>query len=74
MDGSWIVISSEVKQRKTTIRGYHLHVEFKNDKNKFIYKSETDLQTTKTNVRLPKGKGEGEWINYEVGINGYTLL
>ena len=34
----------------------------KNDKNELIYKTETDSQTSKTNLWLPKGKhgGEGE--------------
>ena len=28
--------------------------------NELIYKTETDSQTLKTNLRLPKGKGEGQ--------------
>ena len=33
----------------------------KNDKNELIYKTETDTQTSKTNLWLPKGKcGGGE--------------
>ena len=44
----------------------------KNDTNELIYKTETDSQTYKTNLWLPKGKGEG--VNYEFGINRYTLL
>ena len=30
----------------------------KNSTNELIYKTETDLQTYKTNLWLPKGKGE----------------
>ena len=45
----------------------------KNDTNELINKTETDSQTQKTNLWLPKGKG-GEGINYEVLINIYTLL
>ena len=45
----------------------------KNDTNELIYRTETDSQTSKTNLRLPKGKG-GEGINWEFGINRYTLL
>ena len=49
----------------------------KNNTNESIYKTETDSQTQKTNLWLPKGKGgggvEGE-INQEFGINRYTLL
>lgn len=74
MDGSWIVISSEVNQRKTTIRWYHLQVESKNDKNKFIYRVRNRLTDYKNKCKVTKGEGEGEWINYEVGINGYTLF
>ena len=37
-----------------------------------IYKTETDSQTQKINLWLPKGKGER--INLEFGINRYTLL
>ena len=32
----------------------------KNDKNELIYKTETDSHASKTNLWLPKGKGEGE--------------
>ena len=32
----------------------------KHDTNEAIYKIETDLQILKTNLGLPKGKGEGE--------------
>ena len=31
----------------------------KKDTNELIYKTETDLQTSKTNLWLPKGKGGG---------------
>ena len=41
--------------------------------NELIYKTETDSQTQRTNLNLPKGKGGGE-VNQEVGINIYTLL
>ena len=42
----------------------------KNDTNELINK--TEPQTSKTNLRLPKGKREGE-INQEFGINMYIL-
>ena len=45
----------------------------KKDTNEFIFKTEIDSQIQKTNLRLPKGKGEGG-INQEFEINGYTLL
>ena len=31
----------------------------KNDTNELVYKTETDSQTSKTNLWLPEGKGEG---------------
>ena len=37
----------------------------KNDTNKHIYKMETDSQTQKTNLWLPKGKG---WAGDKLGI------
>ena len=38
---------------------YHLYVESKkNYTNEFIYKTETDSQTLKTNLQLPKGTEE----------------
>ena len=42
----------------------------KNDTNEFIYKTES--QTQKTNLQLPKQKGQGG-INLEYGINRYKL-
>ena len=45
----------------------------KNGTNELIYKAETDSQTSKTNLWLPKGK-HGGGISYEFGINKYTLL
>ena len=35
----------------------------KYDTNELIYKTETDSQTQKTNLWLPKGKGGGSGIN-----------
>ena len=46
----------------------------KNDTSELIYKRETDLQISKTNLWLPKGKHGGEGINQELGINIHTLL
>ena len=38
-------------------------VKKKNETNILIYKTEIDLQTQKTNLWLPKGKGGGGVIN-----------
>ena len=44
------------------------------DTNELIYKKETDAQTQKTNLWLPKGKGGEGGINQEFGISRYKLL
>ena len=46
---------------------------YKNNTSELIYKTETDSQTSKTNLRFPKREG---WrgINQEVRINRYTLI
>ena len=46
----------------------------KNDTNEFIYKTETDSQTERFNLWLPKGMWRWGKINQEFGINRYTLL
>ena len=57
--GTWMdlksIILSEVSQTKTNVI-HHLHVESKNNKNEFSYKTETDLQTWKANLWLPMEK------------------
>ena len=47
---------------------------FLNDTNELLYTTETDLQTLKTNLWLPKGKHGGEGINQELEMNIHTLL
>ena len=54
------IILSEVSQ--TEKDKYHMvsHMwNLKNDTNELIYKTETDSQTSKTNLWLPKGKAGG---------------
>jgi len=46
----------------------------KNDTNEFTYKTETDSQTSKANLQLPKGKGMGGGINWEFGIDNNKEL
>ena len=56
-----IIILSEVSQ--TEKDKYHISLTcriYKNDINEFIYKTDTDSQTSKTNLWLPKGKGGAE--------------
>ena len=40
----------------------------KYDANKFIFKTETDSQTYRTDLWLPKGKGSGGGKNWEFGL------
>ena len=44
------------------------------DINELIYKTETDSQTQKTKLCLPKGKGGGGGIHWEFGNGRYSLL
>ena len=39
-----------------------------------LFTKQTDSQTQKTNFWLRKRKGNGRKINWEFGINRYTLL
>ena len=57
-----IIILSEARQRKKNTILYNLYVESsktnkqKNDTQELIYKTETNSQISKSNLRLPKGK------------------
>ena len=55
------------------LRFYRLCVESKkNGTNEPIYK--TEIHRQKTNLWLPKGTGAGGGINWDIGIDIYTLL
>ena len=45
----------------------------KKDTNELIYRIESDSQTLKTNLWLPKGTGEGRGMNLGFGIGIYSL-
>ena len=51
-----IIILTEVKSEKDKYITHMWNLIFKNDTNELIYKTETDLQISKTNLLLPKGK------------------
>ena len=56
-----IIICSEIRQKE---KEKYCDITYiwnlkKNDTNKFIYKTEIDSQTQKTNLWLPKGVGKG---------------
>ena len=53
-----IIIPSKVSQRKANILSLTCRI-LKNGTNELIYKIETDSQTLKTDLWLPKGKGGG---------------
>ena len=53
-----IIIPSKVSQRKANILSLICGI-LKNGTNELIYKIETDSQTLKTDLWLPKGKGGG---------------
>ena len=53
------IILSKVSQRKTNILSLTCGI-LKNGTNELIYKIETDSQTLKTDLWLPKGKGDGK--------------
>ena len=44
----------------------------KQDTNGLIYKTETDSQTQKAHLWLPKGEGDRGGVNWEFGISTYT--
>ena len=66
-----IIILSEVSQKDK----YHTisHVESKKMIQMNLFTKQTDSQTQKTNLWLPKGKGGG-WINQDFVINRYTTV
>ena len=63
-----IVILSEVRQRKTNIIWYCLHVESK----KRVQMNLSTNKDVENNLWLPGGRGWG--ISWETGIDIYTLL
>ena len=56
------IILSEVNQTKTNSMWYHLYVESKNIIQMNLF-TKQDSQTSKTNLWLPKGRGQGWGIN-----------
>ena len=46
----------------------------KYDTNELIYKTETDSQTQRTDVRLPRGKGRGGGMDWKFGVSRCKLL
>ena len=60
MDGprDYNIILSKVSQKKTNTISLMWNLKY--DTNELIYQRETDSQTWKTNLWLPKGEGVGE--------------
>ena len=57
MDNTFLAV--EPGQHLSDRVGKVLTLHLKNDTNELIYKTETDPQTQKTNLQLPKGKVGG---------------
>ena len=69
-----IIILSEVSQTKTNII-YDLYVESKKRTNELFHSAETDSQSLKTNLWLPKGTGGGEVWPGSLGLAFmYTIV
>ena len=68
------IMLSEISQTETDEYCYHLYVNLKSRTNEYICKTETASQIQKTNIRLPKGRGEGRGANQGYGINIFKLL
>ena len=56
---TWIDLLSEVSPTEKDKCHITYMQNLKYDTNEFIYKTETDSQIQKTNLWLPKGKGQG---------------
>ena len=69
MDGPRDCHTDEVRERRGNIIRHPLHVEFRKKLYRGTYKTETDSQTWRTNLRL-----QGRGIVRELGMNVYTLL
>ena len=55
-----IIVLSKVSQTKTNSQDIAYMQNLKNDAIELVYKTETDSQTQKINLWLPKGKGGWE--------------
>ena len=64
-----MIIFSEVSQTKTNIIYYHLHVKSKKMIQMNLFTKQKQTHRQKTNLKLPKEKGE---IHWKFGINTYT--
>ena len=68
------VILSEVSQRKTNIAWYHLYVE-SNKRYKWTYlQIRNRITDVEDKLTVTKGKRGRGGINWEIGIDIYTLL
>ena len=72
MDGLKMMILSEVRRRQMPEDTAYMWSP-NNNRNELIYKIGRDSQMEKTHLWLPK-REVGGGINYEFGINKYTLL
>ena len=66
-----IIIRSEASQRKIPYDVTYMW-NLKYDTNELIYETETDSQ--RTDLRLPRGRRGGGGMDWEFGIDMYTLI
>ena len=69
------VIQSEVSQKEENEHPVSMHIYGiqKNGIDDLICKAEIETQIQRTNIWIPREKGEGD-KNWEIGIDTYTLL
>ena len=69
-----IIILSEVSQKEKDKHDITYMWNLKYDTNELIYETETDSQTQKTDLWLPKGRRREGGMDWEFGISRYKLL
>ena len=68
-----VITVTEVRKRKTNTICHHLYAESKYGPNEHIRETETDSRAKRTDLGLPRGRGEGG-KDGEFGISRCTLV
>ena len=71
-----ILILSEIKSKRERQIPYDINYmcNLNYGTNELINKTETDSQTERTNLWLPKGRQEGSGVDWEFGVSKCKLL
>ena len=69
-----IIILSEVRKRKPNVIGYHLYVECKKIIQMNLFIKQNRLTGTENKLMVSKGERWKGEINWEFGINVFTLV